>query len=353
MLCVEGISKRLGSFAIRAVSFTVEDGDYFVLLGASGVGKTVLLEALAGVARPDEGRILWNDRDITCDPIQKRRMGLVYQDQALFPHMTVRRNIAYGLRSRKANGTALQQQAERHAAEAGVTDLLDRFPATLSGGEAQRVALARALATEPRCLLLDEPISALDAQARTEMRGLLRGLHRKGQTILHVTHDYEEAVSLATRVGIMEKGTVVQVGTPEEVFHHPKSEFVARFIGIRNVFKGRLESEGVSKGATARFVTGGVSFRVLSDAPAGPGMIIIRSEDITVSRLRTETSARNCFKGRVVDVVPARLGTEVTVDIGVAVSALVTAESVERLALCCGEDAWVSFKASAVRFVEE
>ena len=353
MLSVRNIRKHLGDFAITGVSFDVADGEYFVLLGASGVGKTVLLETIAGLLSPDEGEIILDGKDITNERIQKRRMGLVYQDRALFPHMTVYQNIAYGLRGGRRGRAAAREKVKALANDVGVNDLLNRHPATLSGGEAQRVALARALAIDPRCLLLDEPISSLDTQARSEVRAVLRSLNRNGHTVVHVTHDYEEAVSLASRVGIMENGTIVQTGAPKEVFHHPKSEFVARFVGIRNFFQGRLEPARRGAGSLAHFVTSGLGFLILTDARPGPGYIILRSEDITVSRTCTHTSAQNSFMGAVVDLAPARLGVEVTIDIGVELAGLLTTESVERLGLQCGQKVWASFKATAARFIEE
>ncbi len=351
MLRVDRLHTRAGSFTLRDVSFAVEDGAYFVLLGASGVGKTLLLESLAGLLPVVAGRVTWNDKDLASERIQDRGMGLVYQDQALFPHMSVRGNIAYGMPS--ASRHEVSERVIALASEVGVRDLLHRRPDTLSGGEAQRVALARALATQPRCLLLDEPLSALDTHARSELRALLRGLHRKGQTVIHVTHDYEEAVSLATHVAIMENGTVVQTGTPVDVFQHPKSEFVARFVGIRNVLPGTLEACDPHNPGVASFTSNGVRFAVLTDAAPGKGLMIVHSEDITISRTRPESSAQNCFHGRVADVIPARLGLEVYVDVGVQLAALLTAGSVERLGVRIGDEVWLSFKASAVRFVED
>ena len=351
MLSLRNITKRLEGFAIRDVSFDVAEGEYFVLLGASAVGKTVLLETIAGLLDPEAGQILLDGRDITGERIQKRRISLVYQDRALFPHLSVRQNIAYGLRCRRLPRARAAERTGKLAERVGVEHLLDRGTETLSGGEAQRVALARALGTEPRCLLLDEPLSALDTNSRAQMRSLLRKLNRRGHTLLHVTHDYEEAISLASRVAIMEAGRIVQVGTPDEVFRHPKSEFVARFIGIRNCFKGRLRYSA-GDGALGEFVTAGPVFRVLAEAPAGPGYLMLRSEDITVANARSETSARNTFVGIIVDIAAARLGVEVSVDIGVEVSALVTAASVAKLNLACGKEVCVSFKASAARFIE-
>jgi molybdopterin-binding protein len=346
MLRVEGLSKKLGDFAVRDVSFDVGRGDYFVLLGASGVGKTVLLETITGITSPDAGRIVFDGKEITRERIQKRNIGLVFQDQALFPHMTVKQNIAYGLRSRGAGRGRTNERALKIARDLEITSLLNRRPETLSGGEAQRVALARALVTEPKCLLLDEPLSSLDVSARSDMRALLRRLNRSGITMVHVTHDYEEAIALATRIGVMERGTIVQTGPPDEIFRRPASEFVARFIGIRNFFPGVL----ITGGAVFRF--SGLTLSILTDAKEGEGYIIIRSEDVVISLEPSRTSARNVFAGVIKDVFPVRLGIEVIVDIGVEIAALVTRESAEGLGLECGKRVWTSIKASAVRFME-
>ncbi len=349
MLRVEGLSKRLGNFSIRDISFDVAGGEYFILLGASGVGKTILLEAITGILPVDEGRIVLEGRDITRERIQKRRIGLVFQSQALFPHMSVRGNIEYGLRSKGIGMGAAAERIGGVARDLEIAGLLGRKPETLSGGEAQRVALARALVTEPACLLLDEPLTSLDVAARSGMRALLRRLNRNGMTMIHVTHDYEEAVSLGTRIGVMEHGTIAQVGSPEEIFHRPASEFVARFIGIRNFFAGRLVRRDGPDEAVFEF--GGLKLVLVSDLPEGEGYVIVRSEDVTVSSEVSRSSARNVFEGTVVDIFPARLGIEVIMDIGVEIAALVTAESVTRLGLECGSRVYASVKASAVRFI--
>jgi len=351
MLAIENLSKRLGSFAMRDVSFDVRQGEYFVLLGVSGVGKTVLLEIIAGVMRPDSGQICLDGRDITVQKAQSRSIGLVYQDQALFPHLSVRQNIAYGLRCRRVNRSKVRDKVSSLAERVGAQDLLDRNVESLSGGEAQRVALARTMATEPKCLLLDEPIASLDAQSRGEVRSLLRDLNRSGQTILHVTHDYEDAVSLASRIAIMESGTIVQVGPPEAIFHCPKSEFVANLVGIKNFFRGTLEPAAAG-GQLSRFVgPNGVRLWVLTDQAPGPGCLFFRSEDVAISNERPQTSARNVFEGQIIDIIPAKLGVEVSVQIGVKVSALLTRSSVRSLGLEIGKTVWVHFKASAGRFL--
>jgi len=353
LLSVERISKSFGSPVIKDVSFEVQPGQYFVLLGASGVGKSVLLETIAGLNRPDAGRIFLDGKDITNEKMQKRKIGLVFQNSTLFPHITVYDNIAYPLRCRKLKDSEIRERVGELSEDFAVAALLARNPRTLSGGESQRVSLARAVASEPRCLLLDEPISSLDVKSRPQMRALLRKINAKGQAIVHVTHDYTEAVSLGTHIAVMEGGMIAQVGTVEEIFQHPKSEFIARFVGIRNFFKGQLEEPDDGQANLRRFRTGGIDFSVLTDSPGGFGFVCVRSEDVTICNSVSRTSARNNFEGTIADIVPAGVGVEVIVDIGVEVAALITAESVKALELRCGKKVWVSFKASAIKYVEE
>lgn len=350
MLTVENLSKRLGSFVMRDVSFEVNEGEYFILLGASGVGKTVLLEIIAGLMRPDSGHIFLDNREITSQRMQKRRIGLVYQDQALFPHLSVRQNIAYGLHCRGLKRSHIRDRVLELAKSVDAQELLDRSPKTLSGGEAQRVALARTLATEPRCILLDEPIASLDVVSRWQVRSLLRDLNRRGLTMLHVTHDYEEALSLASRIAVMENERIVQVGAPEAIFQRPRSEFVASFVGIKNFFRGTLKRAAGNAQLSEFIGPSGLRFYVLTDSGPGPGCLIVRSEDIAISNEQPQTSARNVFSGNVLDIIPAKLGVEVSVQIGVKVLALLTHASVKSLNLEVGKAIWVYFKASAARF---
>ncbi len=351
MLRVSDLSKSIGEFNLRDVSFETAPGEYFVLLGASGVGKSVLLEVIAGIYLPDTGRIRLGGLDITSFKIQKRDVGMVFQDGALFPNLTVEENVAYGLKCLGKNSREIRSTVNDLAEELGFSSLMPRNPATLSGGETQRVALARALAITPRCLLLDEPLSSLDRGARSEIRTLLRNLKRRGITVVHVTHDYEEALSLADRVGIMEEGTIVQTGSPDNVFTHPVSGFVADFVGIRNFFRGRLTGSTSKNEQVSEFISNGITFNVLTDRDAGKGNIVIRSEDLTLSSSPVSTSARNSFRGRVVDLFPVRLGIEVIIDVGVELAALVTRGSVERMRIERGRELFVSFKASAVKFI--
>ena len=353
MLKLDGITRRLDHFTVEDVSLEVQENDYFVLLGPSGSGKTVLLELIAGLLRPDSGRILLEGRDMTREDIQSRGIGLVYQDRALFPHMSVRANIEYGLHGRKMDRASRRTRVQWLAAQVGVDHLLERSPARLSGGEAQRVALARTLATEPLVLMLDEPISSLDAGLRREMRALLRRLHRgeqegpgsRGRTMIHVTHDYEEARSLATRVAVMEGGRIVQVGSSDEIFSAPASEFVARFVGVRNYFVGEVKCSPSSPWAEFE-ADGVVLFHVDPDFTGSCALISRR--DIHLSRTRPPIDSPNLLRGAVADMALAPDGIEVTVDVGgLSLSSLLQEQSVEGLEH--GDRVWLCFDPSAVR----
>ena len=358
MLKIKDISVRLGQFELAGVNFEVARGEYFVLLGMSGAGKSVLLQVIGGLIPASGGQIFLDGKDISGEKIQRRRVGIVFQDSALFPHMNVYGNIAYPLKSLKHRAGETDRKVRELAGLTGVDHLLKRAVANLSGGEAQRVALARALALDPSCLLLDEPLSALDVQLRGELRSLLREINRRGQTIVHVTHDYEEAAVLAGRIGVIEGGTVVQEGTTAQVFQHPKSEFVARFVGIRNFFRGMLDKEkgreeGRGKGSLRRFTTGGIGFTLLSDEPPGEGYVVIRAEDVIISNDLASSSAVNNFSGVITGLEPARMGTEVMVDIGISLVVLVSDNSAASLELAGGKNVWVSFKASAIKFIRK
>lgn len=350
MIELKGIHKKLGTFSLRNISFGVEEGTYFVLLGASGSGKSVMLEMMMGLHRPDAGSIWFKDRDITHESIQSRGIGLVYQDQSLFPHMSVRQNISYPLKHQRLTKPDIEAEVNSLAEKVGIDHLLDRRASTLSIGEAQRTALARTLATRPKLLLLDEPLASLDVQAKSNMRSLLRRLNNEGLTIIHVTHDYQEAISLASRLAVLENGTVAQIGTPTEIFDHPKSEFIARFTGVQNFYKGSIKQ--VSPNLSV-FTTGQLKLDIATDAPDGSGYALLRAQDITLSNQMPTSSLRNHFQGTVTDIEPVRLGVEITVNIGIAVTAVITHESMKTLDLELDGPVWVNFKATAVRFLEE
>ncbi len=246
---IRDISKKFGQFAaLDHVNLEVPSGELVALLGPSGSGKTTLLRVIAGLEFADAGTILFEDEDITKQTARDRRVGFVFQHYALFRHMTVFENIAFGLRVRPRKFRPSKEQIRAKVHDLlkliQLTNLANRYPSQLSGGQRQRVALARALAVEPSVLLLDEPFGALDAKVRLELRRWLRQLHDEVHiTSVFVTHDQDEALEVADRVAVMNEGRIEQIGTPDEVYHHPATPFVYNFLGNVNLFHGRVEDE--------------------------------------------------------------------------------------------------------------
>jgi sulfate/thiosulfate transport system ATP-binding protein len=236
-IAVENVSKQFGKFqAVDRVSLEIESGALVALLGPSGSGKSTLLRLIAGLELPDEGRIWLTGTDATHQSVQERNIGFVFQHYALFKHMTIRQNIAFGLDIRKKNPSTTKKRVDELLELVQLSGLGDRYPSQLSGGQRQRVALARALAVEPRVLLLDEPFGALDAKVRKDLRAWLRRLHDEVHvTTVFVTHDQEEAMEVSDKVVVMNKGKIEQSGTPAQIYDHPATAFVMSFIGPVNV----------------------------------------------------------------------------------------------------------------------
>ena len=348
MLELKNIIKSYPEFKLDDISFQVSDGDYYIILGPSGSGKTQILEILAGLIDQDEGSIIVDDKDITGTKIQSRPFGIVFQDYAIFPHMSVRENISYAIRSKGLGSKQISSQVFEQAEAMEIGHLLDRMPRTLSGGELQRVALARTLIRKPKYLLLDEPLASLDVSLRQGLRSLLKGINNEGQTIIHVTHDYEEALVLANKVAVINQGKIVQLGSAEEVFHNPGSEFVARFTGVKNYFAARLYREQDRQYGE---LENGQVLRLNTEEPEGKGFAILRGEDIFISLENLPTSATNQMKGLILEISPSPFGFEVLVDAGTRFYARITRESLQNLALREGKEIWISFKAANVKFV--
>lgn len=347
MLDISSLSLTLGGFRFTDLSVSVADGEYCIILGPTGAGKTILLETIAGIHRPDTGRIVLDGTDITDAPPERRGIGMVYQDYMLFPHMTVRENIGFGLRQRGVPKEERDTAAESIAETLGIAHLLDRYPATLSGGEQQRTAIARALVLRPRVLLLDEPLSALDTVTRDRLRREIKEIHaRTGITILHITHHFEDIYALADRVVVMKDGAVAQEGTPETILRKPASDFIANFTGMENLFSGTAVSGGAG---TAEITVGAVKLFAATDL-SGPVRVGIRPEDLILSAAPLDSSARNSLPGVVAGVAENGIYSKILVECGggMVLTAALTRQSVERLKLCCGAEVWVTFKATAV-----
>ncbi len=268
------------SWAVRGVTLTVAPGEFFTLLGPSGCGKTTVLRMIAGFVDPDVGQIRLDGVAVAGVPPWRRDLGLVFQHYALWPHLTVFEHVAFGLRERRVGRDELKQRVAEALQMVGLDGLEARRPSQLSGGQQQRVALARTLVLRPRALLLDEPLSNLDAKLRAQMRVELRRLHRElGITTVYVTHDQDEAMALSTRIALLDRGELVQVGTPADVYRRPRTRFVAEFLGAANLLPGRLEDG--PNGAVVR-VKDGLTLTVANPTvPAGSAVLcLVRPEAV-------------------------------------------------------------------------
>jgi molybdopterin-binding protein len=273
-------------------------------------------------------------------------MGLVFQDHAIFPHFTVFGNIAYPMK-RKMSSSEIDEKVKELAKIVEIDHLLHRYPATLSGGEIQRTVLARTLALAPRLLLLDEPLSSLDVQYKRGLQALLRDLNSMGQTMVHVTHDYEEALALANRVGVMQEGTIVQQGEIHQVFQNPGNKFIAEFVGIKNFFRATVEKLP-GKQYKAGKIDKNIVFALLNSETEGEAVITIDARNIILSEYKLDSTALNNFKGTISEIVPTHSGMEVILQIGVELAVVLSHESFNRLRLEKGKEVWASFKASAI-----
>ena len=269
---------------IRDLSLTIEDGTLFTLLGPSGCGKTTLLRTIAGFIPVRQGQLSFGERDITRLPAHLRDVGMVFQDYALFPDKTVFDNVAYGLRARKVPADAIRKTVGEYLERVGLSALADRLPAALSGGQRQRVALARALAIKPAVLLMDEPLSNLDAKLRVQVRDTISDLQKEiGVTTVLVTHDQEEALAMSDRIGLFREGALEQSGTPEEIYSRPRSAYVADFVGAANTLEAIL-SAPVAAGEKTHVQVAGISLEVLAPQAlaAGPVTVIARGETLSM-----------------------------------------------------------------------
>lgn len=347
MIRTENLSIDLGEFCLKSVTLEVAAGEYFVLLGPTGAGKTVLLECLAGLHRPDAGEVFLAGERVTDWPPEARGLGYVPQDYALFPHLNVWENLAYGLKERRLPRQEIAAQVQTAAQQMDIVGLLSRRPTTLSGGEQQRVALARAMLTRPRVLLLDEPLSALDETTRGELITVLRQLHREtGTTTIHVCHNFEEAFALADRIGILQAGHLRQVGPPTEIWRRPRTPWVARFVRAENV----LEGEG--QGVDGRYAIA-VGSRMIPTTTRVEGRVglCFRPEDVCLTR--PSTTEPNGLVGPIVEVEPRGALVRVTLDVGWPLVALLSRREFQALNATVGETVQAQIEAAAVHVFAE
>jgi len=345
MIEIEGLSVDLDTFSLKDITFNVQDGEYLVLLGPTGAGKTVLLEAIAGLKSLASGRIKINGRDVTSFNLEKRNIGFAYQDYVLFPHLSVRDNISFGLMWRRKSKREIEQAIDRIVELLDIKYLLEKRPMSLSGGESQKISLARAVAIKPDLLLLDEPLSALDPETKEEYGRQVKELHKRLKlTTIHVTHDFEEALAVGDRIAVMNEGRIIQIGTPEEIFHHPNSEFVARFFMTRNIFTGEVMESSDGQGL---FHIGELKLRVVTPL-RGRLRASLRPEDILISKEPLSSPTLNCLTGTVSRISDRGSIVYITVNVPPEFTCLVLHRSFEEMNLEEKQKVFIAFKESAV-----
>ena len=345
MIRTVNLTKRLGQFQLLGASVTIEEGEYFVLLGPTGAGKTIFIECIAGIHRPESGSVLIGDEDVTHLRPEERQFGYVPQDYSLFPHLTVEQNIGFGLAVRREDPAEIARRTRQLSDLLGITPLLPRPIRTLSGGERQRVALARALAIRPRVLLLDEPLSAVDEQTRETLCGELRRIHEELKTTtIHVSHNFEETLAVADRIGVIRDGVIQQVGTPDDIFRRPANEFVARFVRADNILSGVASPS--PEGTAVSLGNGDV---VHSSRPlTGPVTAAVRPEDVEVRIAPPEPSARNCYRGTISETLDRGATVKLWIESETSWVALVLRPQWQTDRLGRGVQVWVRVPPDAV-----
>ena len=303
---IENITKKFGDFvAVNNVSLKIYKGEIFCLLGGSGCGKSTLLRMMAGFETPTSGNIFLDGQDMAGTPPYERPVNMMFQSYALFPHMTVAKNVAFGLEQEKLSKGEIATRVEEILGIVKLTEFAHRKPHQLSGGQRQRVALARSLVKRPKLLLLDEPLGALDRKLREHTQFELINIQEQlGVTFIVVTHDQEEAMTLASRIGVMNRGEIVQIGTPTEIYEFPSNKFVADFIGSVNMFEGRLIEDLPDRVRIHSDELGGVVFvdHGISAAPGAAVWAAIRPEKINIQRTAPAVTGENCVRGVVTEI---------------------------------------------------
>jgi sulfate transport system ATP-binding protein len=343
-ISVRGISKHFGKFvALNSVSLEAPTGSLLALLGPSGCGKTTLLRIIAGLEVPDAGSVHHHEDEVTHASARDRNVGFVFQHFALFRHMTVFENVAFGLRVRRWNEDRIKQRVHELLGLVRMEEIGFKYPSQLSGGQRQRVALIRALAPEPRVLLLDEPFSALDRKVRLELRGWLRRFHDElGITSLFVTHDQEEAFDVADRVVVMNQGRIEQAGTPMEVFEHPANAFVLDFLGNVNIFNVSLQNGKARLGGLE------MNYPQYPHAETRDAAVYLRTHELRIDRFNTSVSS---LEARVLHITPAGAVMKVRLrsdEFGLTLTVDVAASEFTALKLVPGDHVYVSPRSAVV-----
>ena len=353
MVELRGISKRFGDFAaLQDVDFEIREGEFMTFLGPSGCGKTTCLRLISGFDTPTTGQVLIGGRDVTSDPPYRRDVNQVFQSYALFPHLTIYENIAFGLRMKGVPASEVKRRVDHVVEMTALGDFVTRRPAQMSGGQRQRVALARAIVCEPKVLLLDEPLSALDAKLRAQMRVELKQLQKRlGITFIFVTHDQEEALTMSDRIAVMNAGRVEQIGTVADIYYQPATRFVAGFIGETNIVSARVL--GRETGLLLCEIEGGLRVQARENPRVSGDEVLLslRPEKIRITRERPEG----------VNVFPARISAEVfkgavdeltlTCEQGLELGALLANDGGQELDFHEGQEVWCRIQSGDISVI--
>jgi spermidine/putrescine transport system ATP-binding protein len=353
MVELRKVSKKFGSFtALEEVSFDIAEGEFMTFLGPSGCGKTTCLRLISGFEHPSTGEVFISGKNVTHDPPYRRSVNQVFQSYALFPHLSVYENISFGLRMKKLAASDIKQRVDRVVEMTSLGEFASRKPAQLSGGQRQRVALARAIVCEPKVLLLDEPLSALDAKLRTQMRSELKQLQKRlGITFIFVTHDQEEALTMSDRIAVISCGRLEQIGTVNEIYYQPATRFVATFIGETNI----VEAEIVDEGADVIHcqIAGGMTLAARAGTPAAGSSVLLSLRPEKIRLYRNRPQGENVFSGRIVVQVFKGAVNDLTLAVsgGLELRALIANDGQQELVFHEGEEVFCRIQPEDINIV--
>ena len=359
---IRDLDLKLGEFHLKNINFTVNNGEYLIIIGPTGSGKSILLETIIGFYTPDKGTVTLDNKVLNEIPPEDRKIGIVYQDHVLFPNMNVYENIAYGLKTNKdLTDEEIKEKVEDIAELLNISHLLERDVLTLSGGESQRTALARALVVNPEIILMDEPFSALDVTTQAKITSLIKEIGRRfNTTFVHVTHNFNDIWNLADRVGVMKDGELHQIDYIDKVFSKPNDEFVANFVGVENLFKGKIintdinsVSVKISENIILQSTDEEYCDLVKNNVNNTDVLVAIRPENIIFANETFESSARNCLKANVVNIAESGpiINLECEVD-NIKFKGVLTRNSYENLGIKIGEQVYLIFKSLNVKILD-
>jgi ABC-type sugar transport system ATPase subunit len=345
MLEIKNLNVQMGKFFLKNINLDVKDGEYFVLLGPTGSGKTVLLESIAGLNAITSGEVWINGKDVTDLNLEHRKIGFAYQDYTLYRHLPVRDNISFGLMWKNMKKREIEKAVDQAIELLGLSNLLEKRPWSLSGGESQKIALARAIAIKPDLLILDEPLSAVDSETKEDYERELKELHNRLKlTTIHVTHNFEEAIALGDHIAVIMDGQILQTGTPDEIFRKPTSELVARFLMTRNIIEGEVSD---SPDGHSIFTADGTELAVDTNL-RGKVHASIRPEDILISVEPLHSGASNSLQGTITRIVDRGSVIYIRVNVPPEFICLVLRRSLKEMGLQEQEKAFITFDASDV-----